>query len=58
MAKHFLAKQCGGMIPTVPGSSLDKQIGPEQWDLWKLLSDTDEHGTWTGDFTGTIWKSW
>ena len=30
----------------------DKQIGPEQGDIWKLVANTEELGTWTGHFTG------
>ena len=27
----------GGMAPPRPRTILDKQIGPEQWDIWNLL---------------------
>ena len=43
----------GGMAPPRPRIILDKQIGPEQWDIWKLAARTEEPGTWTGQFTGT-----
>ena len=43
----------GGMAPPHPEIVLNKQIGPEQWDIWKLAGSTKELGTWTGDFTGT-----
>ena len=52
--KALLGWLDGGMVPLCPWIVLDKQIGPEQWDLWKLAASTDERGTWTGDFTGTI----
>ena len=32
---------------------LDKQIGPKQWNIWKLAASTEELGTWTGYFIGT-----
>ena len=28
-----------------PQIVLDKQIGPEQWDIWKLAASTEELGT-------------
>ena len=43
----------GGMDPPRPRIVLDKQIGPEQWDIWKLAATIEELGTWTGHFTGT-----
>jgi len=43
----------GGMAPPHPEIVLNKQIGPEQWDIWKLAASTQELGTWTGHFTGT-----
>ena len=42
-----------GMAPPRPRIILDKQIGPEQWDIWKLAARTVELQTWTGHFTGT-----
>ena len=30
-----------------------KQIGPEQWDIWKLATSTEELETWTRHFTET-----
>ena len=41
------------MAPPCPRIVLDKQIGPEQWDIWKLAASTKELGAWTGRFTGT-----
>ena len=41
------------MAPPSSSNFLDKQIGPEQWDTWKLASSTEELETWTGHFTGT-----
>ena len=43
----------GGMAPPRPQIVLNKQIGPEQWDIWKLAASTEELGTWTGYFMGT-----
>ena len=42
-----------GKVPPHPQIVLDKQIGPKQWDIWKLAANTEELGTWTGHFTGT-----
>ena len=41
------------MAPSRPQIVLDKQIGPKQWDIWKLAASTEELETWTGHFTGT-----
>ena len=41
------------MAPLHPRIFLNKQIGPEQWDIWKLPASTEELGTWTRHFTGT-----
>ena len=43
----------GRIAPCHPRIVLDKQIGPEQWDIWKLAASIEELGTWTGHFTGT-----
>ena len=43
----------GGMAPPHPRIILDKQIGPKQWDIWKLAASIEELRTWTGHFTGT-----
>ena len=43
----------GGMAPPHPEIVLNKQIGPEQWDTWKLVAGTKEFRTWTRHFTGT-----
>ena len=32
---------------------LDKQIGPELWDIWKHAVSTEDLGTWTRHFRGT-----
>ena len=42
-----------GMAPPHPPIVLDKQIGPKQWDIWKLAANTEEFRTWTGHFTET-----
>ena len=42
-----------GLAPPRPSIVLNKQSGPEQWDIWKLAVSTEELGTWTGHFTGT-----
>ena len=42
----------GGMAPPHPRIILDKQIGPKQWDIWKLAASIKELRTWTGHFTG------
>ena len=42
-----------GMAPLPPPQIvLHKQIGPEQWDIWKLAANK-KFGTWTGHFTET-----
>ena len=33
------------MTHSRPQIVLDKQIGPEQWDIWKLAAITEELGT-------------
>ena len=43
----------GGMAPLRPRIVLDKQIGPQQWDIWKFAASTEELRTWTGHFTGS-----
>jgi len=43
----------GGVAPPHPRIVLDKQMGPEQWDIWKLAASIEELGTWTGHFTRT-----
>ena len=52
MTEDFLD---GLMVEWLPLNlkSSDKQIGPEQWDIWKLAASTEELGTWAGHFTGT-----
>ena len=42
-----------GMAPPCLRIVLNKQIGPEQWDIWKFAMNTEELVTWTGYFTGT-----
>ena len=51
--KGLLGWLDGGLVPPHPRIILDKQSGPEQWDIWKLAVSTEELGTWTGHFTGT-----
>ena len=57
MTKGNLYGPLGGLTvewhPPRPRIILDKQIGPEQWDIWKLSVSTEELETWTGYFTGT-----
>ena len=51
--KGLLGWLDGEMDSRRPRIILDKQVGPEQWDMWKLAPSTEELGTWTGHFTGT-----
>ena len=51
--KGLLGWLDGGLAPPPPGIVLDKQIGPEKWDIWKLAANTEKFGTWTGHFTET-----
>ena len=51
--KGLLGWLDGGMAPPRPQIVLNKQIGPEQWVIWKLATNTEKLGTWTGYFTGT-----
>ena len=53
MTKDFLGGLTVEWHPPRPRIVLDKQIGPEHWDTWKLAVSTKELGTWTGHFTGT-----
>ena len=55
MTKDFLGCLTVKCLPPAlrPRIVLDKQIGPEQWDIWKLAESTKELGTWTGHFSGT-----
>ena len=39
--KGLLGWLDGGMAPPRP-QILNKQIGPEQWDIWKLSASTEE----------------
>ena len=41
------------MAPPCPRIIFDKQIGPEQWDIWKLDGSIEELGTSIGHFIGT-----
>ena len=50
--KGLLGWLDGGMAPPHPQIVLDKQVGPEQWDIWKLATSTKELGTWTRYSTG------
>ena len=51
--KGLLGWLDGGLAPPHPRIVLDKQSGPEQWDIWKLAVSTEQLGTWTGHFIGT-----
>ena len=51
--KGLLGWLDGGMAPPCPQIILNKGIGPEQWDIWKLATSTKKLGTWTRYFTGT-----
>ena len=53
MTKDFLGGLTVEWHPPRPRMVLDKQIGPEQWDTWKLAASTEELRIWTGHFTGT-----
>ena len=53
MTEDFLGGLTVECPPPRPWIVLDKQIGPEQWDIWKLAASTKELGIWTGHFTGT-----
>ena len=53
MTKDFLGGLTVEWHPPHPRIVLDNQIGPEQWDTWKLAPNTEKLGTWTGYFTGT-----
>ena len=50
--KGLLGWLDGGLAPPGPRIVLDKQSGPEQWDIWKLAVSTEQLGTWTGHVTG------
>ena len=52
--KGLLGWLDGEMAPLHPRILLNKQIGPEQWDIWKLAASTEELGTWTRHFTGPV----
>ena len=52
--KGLLGWLDGGMAPPRPQLVLKRQIGPEQWDIWKRATNTEKLGTWTRYFTGTI----
>ena len=51
--KGLLGWLDGVLAPPHPRSILNKQSGPEQWDIWKLAVSTEKLGTWTRHFTGT-----
>ena len=53
MTKDFLGGLTVEWHPPHPRIVLDNQIGPEQWDTWKVAAGTEELRTWTGHFTGT-----
>jgi len=51
--KGLLGWLDGEMAPLHPRIMLNKWIGPEQWDIWKVATSTEELGTWTGYFMET-----
>ena len=56
--KHFHGKGLlgwldGRMAPPLPRIVLNKQIGLEQWDIWKLAASTEKLENWTRYFTET-----
>ena len=51
--KGLLGWLDGEMAPLHPRIMLNKRIGPEQWDIWKVATSTEELGTWTGYFMET-----
>ena len=53
MIEDFLASLMMERPTPCPRIILDKQIGPKQWNIWKLVANTKELGTWTRHFTGT-----
>ena len=53
MTKDFFGGFMVEWHPPRPRIVFDNQIGPEQWDTWKLAASTKELGTWPGHFTGT-----
>ena len=55
--KGLLGWLDGGMASPCPWIILDEWVGPEQWEIWKLTASTEELGTWTVYFTGTICSS-
>ena len=55
--KGLLSWLDSGMAPPHPRIILNKRIGPEQWDIWKLAMSTEELVTWTGYFTETSHSS-
>ena len=53
MTEDFLASLRLDSGMPHPQIILNKQIGPRQWDIWKLAASTEELGTWIGYFAGT-----
>ena len=53
MTEDFLGSLMMEWPPPCPRIILDKQIGPKQWDMWKLAANTEQLGTWTRHSTGT-----
>ena len=47
-----------GLAPSCPKIVLDKQSGPEQWDIWKLAASTEHRRTWDLDRTFHRDRSW
>ena len=59
LMKHYHDKGLLGWLDGGTASSprprivLNKQIGPEQWDIWKPATSTEELETWTRHFIET-----
>ena len=51
--KGLLGWLDSGMAPPCPQIVLNKWIGSNQWDTWKLVASTEKLWTWTGYFTET-----
>ena len=49
--KGLLGRLDSGLAPPSPRIVLDKQSGPEQWDIWKLAASTEHRRTWDLDRT-------
>ena len=63
MMEHYYDKGLlewpdGGLAPPRPRIVLDKQSGPEQWDIWKLAASTKCGRTWDLDWSFHRDQSW